>query len=294
VIARPEHLGDARAVLLDLDHRATTTDNPLRGLVLEAKMSGREGIELEPADLAVQTRADLVLPDGVWAALDLNVHRHLAAIPTLRLAGLGANRGVLLAGPPGTGKTAACRVLAAEVAGDVTVVFADAKTMQDALPLVYRHAELLAPSLVVLEDIDLVVRDRRGGEPNRALVDFLGALDGALTAQAGVVTIATTNDPRAIDPAARRASRIDAVIEVPEPDARARVAILRRFLDPLSLDLTGVGRLVAATAGASGADLRELARRGVLERGDALMVEHLEALARGASWRAKPSTGVYL
>lgn len=283
VIARPEHLGDARAVLLDLDRRGTTTDNPLRGLVLEAKMSGREGIELEPADLAAQTRTDLVLPDGVWSALDLNVHRHLVAIPTLRRAGLGANRGLLLAGPPGTGKTAACRVLATEVAGDVTVLFADAKTMHDALPLVYRHAELLAPTLVVLEDVDLVVRDRRGGEPNRALVDFLTALDGALTAQAGVVTIATTNDPRAIDPAARRASRIDAVIEVPEPDARARAAILRRFLEPLGFDLTGIGRLVAATAGASGADLRELARRGVLEHGDGLSVEHLEALTCCAS-----------
>lgn len=294
VVARPEHVGEALAIVMDIDRRATTVDNPLRGIVLEAKTSGRSGIELEPADLEPQTRADLVLPDGVWAALDLNVHRHLEVIPTLRRAGLGANRGLLLAGPPGTGKTAACRVLAAEVAGDMTVLFADAKTMHDALPLVYRHAELLAPTLVVLEDVDLVVRDRRGGEPNRALVEFLTALDGALTAQAGVVTIATTNDPRSIDPAARRAARIDAVIEVPEPDARARAAILRRYLEPLGLDRTDLGRLVGATAGASGADLRELARRGVLEHGDGLSVAHLETLARGASWRSEPSTGVYL
>lgn len=294
VIARPEDLGAARAVLLDIDRRGTTTDNPLRGMTLEARLSAREALELDTADLVDQTRADLVLPDGVWAALDLNVHRHLGAIPTLQRAGLGANRGLLLAGPPGTGKTAACRVLAAELAGRATVLFADARTMHEALPVLYRHAEFLAPSVVVLEDVDLVVRDRRGSEPNRALVEFLTALDGALTAQAGVVTIATTNDPRGIDPAARRAARIDAIIEVPEPDARARAAILRRFLEPLGIDLADVPRLVATTAGASGADLRELARRGVLEHGDDLRVDHLDVLARGGSWRAQPSTGVYL
>ena len=70
------------------------------------------------------------------------------------------------------------------------------------MPELYRQAASLAPVLVVLEDIDLIVGDRTGGAPSHELVEFLLAVDGAVTPHTGVVTIATTNDAKAIDPAA--------------------------------------------------------------------------------------------
>jgi hypothetical protein len=113
-----------------------------------------------------------------------------------------------------------------------------------------------------MEDVDLVVGDRNQGASG-SLLDFLVALDGAMSDHVGVVTIATTNDVGAIDPAAKRASRFDVVIDVPHPDETGRAAILERYLR----DVPGavrIERVVAATAGFSGADLRELVSDAVL------------------------------
>ncbi len=78
----------------------------------------------------------------------------------------------------------------------------------------------------------------------------------------------------------------------PLPDAAARTAILVRYVGRLAahVDVRAVG---AATAGASGADLRELARRGVLVHGEDLDTRDLLDLARDAGWSPEP-TGLYL
>jgi SpoVK/Ycf46/Vps4 family AAA+-type ATPase len=77
--------------------------------------------------------------------------------------------------------------------------------------------------------------------------------------------VATTNDPAAIDAAAKRAARLDRLVEVPPPDAAGRAAILTRYLRSLpgSSD-ADVARVAAATDGATGADLRELVTLAVL------------------------------
>jgi SpoVK/Ycf46/Vps4 family AAA+-type ATPase len=209
------------------------------------------------------TRDDIVLPDAIWREVDRNVHGLLASWPTLHAAGLSANRGVLLAGPPGTGKTALCRVIATEVAGNATVVFADASSVSHAIGYLYAELRHLAPAVVVLEDVDLVVSHRYHGGGS-TLIDFLLALDGAMSTHAGVVTIATTNDVAAIDPAARRASRFDAVIDVPAPDLAGRAAIIERYLAGVEHDEIDVRAVAAACAGCTGADLRELVSEAVL------------------------------
>jgi SpoVK/Ycf46/Vps4 family AAA+-type ATPase len=152
------------------------------------------------------------------------------------------------------------------VQGRATVVFCDARTVANAVRYIYRQLEYLAPALVIMEDVDLVLADRHGGGGAAPLNDFLLALDGAMTQHSGVVTIATTNDVDAIDPAARRAARFDRVVTVPPPDRDGRAAILERYLrgvDDERLDVD-VGRVAAATDGATGADLRELVTRAVL------------------------------
>jgi len=170
---------------------------------------------------------------------------------------------VLLAGPPGTGKTLLSRVLAAEVPAGVTVVFCDGKAVANTVRTLYGELEYLAPALVVMEDIDLVVADRRRRGSTETLVDFLLALDGAVSRHRGVVTVATTNDPAAIDAAAKRAARFDRLVEVPPPDAAGRAAILARYLRSLPAAVD-VARVAAATDGATGADLRELVTLAVL------------------------------
>ena len=196
---------------------------------------------------------------------------------------------MLLFGPPGTGKSALCRVLAAELVGDVTVVFCDARAIGARIGAVYSELTRLAPALVVLEDLDLVVGNRRNGREGGGLHDFLTALDGVMSNHDGIVTIATTNDVKALDDAAVRAARFDRIIEIPLPDVGLRASILRRYLGVLggSIDAPAVA---AATDGASGAALRELIRRAVLMDGDEFTTATLLRLAREGSVRQRPAS----
>jgi ATP-dependent 26S proteasome regulatory subunit len=95
----------------------------------------------------------------------------------------------------------------------------------------------------------------------------------------GIVTIATTNDVKALDDAAVRAARFDRIIEIPLPDAGLRASILRRYLGTLG-DAIEVNAVATATDGASGAALRELVRRAVLVDGDGFTTATLLRLAR--------------
>ena len=177
----------------------------------------------------------------------------------------------------------------------MTVIFCDAMTVQHSVRELYKELKYLAPALVVMEDVDLVVGDRNAGASG-ALLDFLVALDGAMSDHSGVVTIATTNDPQAIDPAARRSARFDVLIEVPPPDQAGRAAILERYLRDLD-NAVDIARVAAATNGMSGADLRELVSDGVLHTsGDgADATVDTELLVRLAvERRQRPAPGLYL
>lgn len=265
VYSRHEDTAAAEAYLDELRRRSRTRTNPFRNRVLETVYT-QLGLTFRVVAPSSTSRDDVVLPRSVWTALDRNVGGLYAALDRLAAAGLATNRGVLLEGPPGTGKTAVCRALAGELAGSVTVIFCDATTVANGVRELYRQLTHLAPALVVMEDVDLVVGDRATGAGS-ALLDFLVALDGAMSDHEGVVTIATTNDPRAIDPAAKRSARFDALIEVPAPDAAGRAAILTRYLRDLGEASSGavdVHRVAAVTAGMTGADLRELVSDAVL------------------------------
>lgn len=266
VYSRGEHMAAAEAYLESLSERGRTRANPFRNRTLET-VTTMIGLTFRVlSGTPPTTRADVVLPERVWDEVDRNVHGLYRSLERLTAAGLACNRGILLAGPPGTGKTALCRALAHELDGSVTVIFCDAATVSANVRDLYKQLQYLAPALVVMEDVDLVVGDRNRGASG-ALLDFLVALDGAMSDHRGVVTIATTNDPASIDPAAKRSARFDVLIEVPAPDTDGRAAILGRYLRDLPSDpevRVDISRVAAATAGFSGADLRELVSDAVL------------------------------
>ena len=288
--ARAEDAEVAKAYLDDLRQRAREAEGFLRGRCLRVRGDGDRNISVIPVKVPVARRADVIVSDEVWREIDLNVSALFTRRELLTNMGLGTNRGMLLYGPPGTGKTALCKVLASELVGDVTVVFCDARAIGDRMGTVYRELGRLAPALMVLEDLDLVVGNRRSGRDG-GLHEFLTALDGAMTNHDGVVTVATTNDIKALDDAAVRAARFDRIIEIPLPDAGLRASILRRYLGGLTdgIDVVAVARL---TDGASGAVLRELVRRAVLVDGDAFTTATLTRLAREGLGAER--TGQYL
>jgi cell division protease FtsH len=289
VRVRAEDASVGQVYLDDLRRRSREAESYLRGRCLRVRGDG-ESISVRPINAPSANRADVIVSDAVWRELDLNVSALFTRRELLTKLRLGTNRGMLLYGPPGTGKTALCRVLAAELVGDVTVVLCDARAIGVRMGEVYQELSRLAPALVVLEDIDLVVGNRRSGRSG-GLHDFLTALDGVMSNHDGIVTVATTNDVKALDDAAVRAARFDRIIEIPLPDVGLRASILRRYLGPLG-GAIDIGAVAAATDGASGAALRELVRRAVLVDGDAFTTATLLRLAReglGAT-----TTGQYL
>jgi SpoVK/Ycf46/Vps4 family AAA+-type ATPase len=137
----------------------------------------------------VAARSDVVVPETVWAEVDVNTAALFRRRDLLIELGLGTNRGLLLYGRPGTGKSALCRVLASELCGEVTVVLCTALAIAHRLEEVYEEVARLAPALVILEDIDLVIAKRRHGD-DLTLHGFLTALDGAMSSYQDVVTLA--------------------------------------------------------------------------------------------------------
>ncbi|MDB2205110.1 ATP-binding protein, partial [Mycobacteroides abscessus subsp. abscessus] len=194
----------------------------------------------------------------------------------------GGRRGVLLAGPPGVGKTAIASVVAAEMVGPFTVVCCDVSAA-GALRQVFDECVELGPSLVVIEDVDLIVTRR--GRSDYLLSEFLAALDSH--ADAALLVIATTNDVTTLDVAAVRAARFDSIIEVPYPNSSVAQQIISVLINGVpggaDIDCAAVARALPRET--SGADIREIVRRAVLQE-EPLSTETL--LAQISAGRYKP------
>jgi len=288
------HTSGRKALDLILE-RARGERNLYRGTCVRAEMRGGE-LAFQQIPTPEVQRDELVLPTAVWTELDLNVSALTTHASLMSQLDLGSRRGILLTGPPGVGKTAVTRQLAAELVGEFTVIIADAQASGQMLPEIFRETVELGRSVVILEDIDLYLGDRKGRQgAGRALADFLAVMDGAERYD-DVLTLATTNDPHVLDKAAVRSARFDTIIEIGYPDRVAAAAILRRYLARLDSAATvDVTRVASALPGdVSGADLREIVRRTALTYGPSFTTgDMLDAVSAGR-WRPATLTGEYL
>jgi len=263
-----------------------------RGRALAASVE--QGLVLEPIDLPDVTRSNVVVPEEVWNEIDLNVaavtvHRDLME----RLA-LGVRRGILLAGPPGVGKSVVSRVLARELLGQFTVLMVDASAGQFALSGVYREARGFGPTLVIIEDIDLIVGNRKGRGANSVLSEFLAVMDA--DPMAPLLTVASTNDVKTLDAAAIRSARFDSIIEIGYPNREAAAQILSTYLQNVPGAADVELDSVAAHFGpdTSGADIREIVRRTVLSGSGEVCTEDLIATVKSGRFKPQVPTGNYL
>ncbi|CAE7864985.1 CDC48, partial [Symbiodinium sp. KB8] len=186
----------------------------------------------------------------------------------LKAAGIAPARGVLLYGPPGCGKT----LLAKAAASTLAVPF---------LP-VFRVARAASPCVLFLDEVQAMFQKRSGGGGEGAAAL---AMQNSLTSQLltelmaltalpgiGVVVMAATNVPGALDPALLRPGRLERCIPVTLPDAAERQTILASVTAKLPCPCEGAGvpgldlaSLAAATAGFSGADLAALVQSCVAQ-----------------------------
>jgi cell division protease FtsH len=191
---------------------------------------------------------------------------------------LGARipRGVLLIGPPGTGKT----LMARAVAGEANVAFFSIAASEFVEMFVgvgasrvrdlFKRAKDAAPSIVFIDEIDAVGRQRGAGlgggndEREQTLNQMLAEMDGFDQTES-VIVMAATNRPDVLDPALLRPGRFDRQVTVGLPDRNGRLNVLKIHTrgKPLADDVS-LEALSRATIGFSGADLSNLANEAAL------------------------------
>ena len=190
--------------------------------------------------------------------------------------GASMPKGVLLVGPPGTGKT----MLAKAVAGESNVPFFSMSGSEFVEMFVgmgaskvrdlFKQAKEKAPCIVFIDEIDAIGKKRDGqmaggnDEREQTLNQLLTEMDG-FEGNNGVIILAATNRPESLDKALLRPGRFDRRIPVELPDLKGRVAILKVHAKNVKLgsdiDFDAIGR---ATSGASGAELANIINEGAL------------------------------
>lgn len=220
-------------------------------------------------DLAPVKRDAIVLPQEVMTVVERNVLGLLAHADVLRRAGRSTRHGVLLYGPPGTGKTLVTRYLAA-ACPRYTVILLTGRELKLLRPSC-QLARLLAPSMIVLEDVDLVASDRRHNRHNTLLHELMDEMDG-LGTKTDCIFVLTTNRAELLETAlAARPGRVDQAIYFPLPDLACRRRLFALFGQGLDLTDVELSPLLEQTEGASPAFLQELFRKAALlaaERGE--------------------------
>jgi ATP-dependent Clp protease adapter protein ClpS len=206
-------------------------------------------------------REEVILPDATLKLLDRNVLSFVRSRGQLRKLGQSTRKGILLYGPPGTGKTHTIRYLASNLPGHTTLIIT---AEQIALLKHYINlARLLQPAMVVIEDVDLIARDRnRMGPCEESMLNgLLNEMDG-LKEDADILFILTTNRPEELESAlASRPGRIDQAIEVPLPDDIGRKKLVELYGRGLPLGETIADEAARRTKGVSAAFIKELMRR---------------------------------
>jgi hypothetical protein len=254
--------------------RASATIAQLRRLALEHNVYrghvvgfGEEMFGPHAAGLSFLRRPqlaerDLVLADGVLGLVERQVLGIARQRKRLRASGQHLKRGVLLHGPPGTGKTQTVRYLLGRLEG-VTVVVLSGRALY-AIKEACSVARALAPAAIVVEDVDLIAEDR-GPTPGThpLLFQLLNEMDG-LGEDVDVAFILTTNRADLLEPAlAARPGRVDQAVHIALPDADGRRRLLELYRGKLDVraDLDPV---LQRTEGVTASFLKELMRRSAL------------------------------
>jgi AAA+ superfamily predicted ATPase len=215
------------------------------------------------------SRDSIVLPEEIMQVLERNVLGILQNAEKLRQSGWPSRHGVLLHGPPGTGKTLVVQYLA-QSCKDYTVVLLTGKQL-GAICESLEVARLLAPSIVVVEDVDLIAEDRANNKQAVFLCELMDEMDG-LNAKTDCIFLLTTNRPDILEPAlAARPGRVDQAVEFPLPDESCRRRLFELYGRHLDLQWVELDRWIEQTDGASPAFIAELLRKAALfaaERGE--------------------------
>ena len=272
-------------VFLELEH-AITQARSYRGKVISLEQrdnySGRAS-NVRVHKLRTVSREQVILPEKTIRLLERNVTGFIEQRERLQELGMSVKKGLLFHGPPGTGKTHTIHYLASILSGHTTLLITAEQV--GLLDEYMQLARFLQPAMVVIEDVDLIARERdsmRGPCEESMLNKLLNEMDG-LREDAALLFVLTTNRPDDLEAAlASRPGRVDQAIEFPLPDERGRRKLVQLYAGKLRIAEKVVSVIVRKTEKASPVFIKELIRRStqyMLQAGSKqdLELKHVEA-----------------
>lgn len=228
-------------------------------------------------ELALHVR-DISYEDIGGLSREIRDIREMIEVPLRHpelFARLGINppRGVLLHGPPGTGKTMIARAVASETDANFVsisgpeIVSKFYGESEQRLRQIFDEAHKAAPTIIFIDEIDSIApkREEVSGDLERRVVAQLLALMDGLSSRGEVIVIAATNRPNALDPALRRGGRFDREVEIGIPNKNGRLEILYVHTRGMPLDESlDLKEIAEVTHGFVGADLYALCKEAAM------------------------------
>lgn len=237
--------------------------NRYRGQFLQLRSDATGNVSVDFRPKPVVERDEVVLPDGVLEGIEAHAIGIGRRAAQLAAAGRHLKRGLLLHGPPGTGKTHTVRYLGAQL--PEATMFVMAGSAMGWLPFIKDFARDVAPAIVVLDDVDLIAEDRSlpGMAPRSMLFALLDTMDGTRE-DADILFVCTSNRADTLERAiAARPGRIDHAVEIGLPDASCRERLFALYGSGLDLQVHDMAALLERTEGVTASFIKELLRRAL-------------------------------
>ena len=269
---RPIHKGDSFTIngaMHTVEFKIVACEPGDYGTVTQNTAIYTEG---DPIIREDENKSDIGYDDVGGCRRQLGLIREMVELPLrhpqlFSTLGIKPPRGILMYGPPGSGKTLIARAIANETGAFFLMINGPeimskmAGESEGNLRNAFEEAEKNAPSIIFIDELDSIApnRDKTGGEVERRVVSQLLTLMDGIKARSNVVVIAATNRPNTIDPALRRFGRFDREIDIGVPDKIGRLEILGIHTKKMKLSEDVDLEIIAdSTHGFVGADLASL------------------------------------
>jgi ATP-dependent Zn protease len=210
---------------------------------------------------------DLILDDSTKRVIRKNIDALIKHREALKRNNISTKQGIIVSGFPGTGKTLTCRILANEL--PISVIYVLPCHLANAyfsIASICDMAKDLAPTLLIIEDIDYIAQDRESvGSGNPQTIELMNRMDGIEKAE-DIITIATTNMADKLEKSIKnRPGRFDRIINIPLPSNENRKKMIIKFSEKYNLDKNvDIGKIVEQTQKMSGAYIKNLCEMAAL------------------------------
>ena len=231
-------------------------------LRIEAAADPFAGLEIEKPDVNF---SDVGGMETLKEQIRLKIIAPLENAELYAAYGKAIGGGILMYGPPGCGKTHLARATAGQIdSAFISIGIHDVLDMylgnsESKLHALFEHARANVPCVLFFDEVDALGAkrsDMRNSAGRQVINQFLAELDGVKASNDGLLILAATNAPWALDTAFRRPGRFDRVLFVPPPDAAGAAAILRVLLKGKPQDAVDADAVARKCRGFSGADLK--------------------------------------